>query len=58
MDLMAQSAWADFLQPFTLALGAAAADYPEEALVGAPSELRTLAEEILTGLSSGAEFRE
>jgi tetratricopeptide (TPR) repeat protein len=50
-ELMGAGPWADFLQPFALALGAAAADDPADALAGAPPELRTLAEEIL------AEFR-
>jgi len=48
--LMEASAWADFLQPFALALGAAVADEPGDALAGAPPELRTLAEEILAEL--------
>ena len=49
-DLMGAGTWADFLQPFALALGAAAADDPADALAGAPPELRTLAEEILAEL--------
>jgi tetratricopeptide (TPR) repeat protein len=52
--LMEASARADFLQPFALALGAAAAaegaDDGVDALAGAPPELRTLAEEILAEL--------
>jgi hypothetical protein len=47
---MEAGTWADFLQPFALALGAAAADDPADALAGAPPELRTLAEEILAEL--------
>ncbi len=53
-DLMGAGTWADFLQPFALALGAAAADEPADALAGAPPELRTLAEEILAELRPGA----
>jgi len=49
-DLMGAGTWADFLQPFSLALGAAEADDPADALAGAPPELRTLAEEILEDL--------
>ncbi|WP_295436600.1 AAA family ATPase [uncultured Thiodictyon sp.] len=49
-DLMTEGTWADFLQPFALALGAAAAADPEDALAGAPPELRTLAEEVLADL--------
>jgi tetratricopeptide (TPR) repeat protein len=58
--LMEASAWADFLQPFALALGAAALDVTGDALAGAPPELRTLAEEILAELrpaSSAGEQR-
>jgi tetratricopeptide (TPR) repeat protein len=58
--LMEASAWADFLQPFALALGAAALDVAGDALAGAPPELRTLAEEILAELrpaSSAGEQR-
>lgn len=51
-ELMEASAWADFMQPFALALGAAAADDAGDALAGAPPELRTLAEEILAELRS------
>jgi len=49
-ELMRVGTWADFLQPFALALGAAAADEPADALAGTPPELRTLAEEILAEL--------
>jgi len=59
-ELMEAGAWADFLQPFALALGAAAADDTGAALAGAPPELRTLAEEILAELRpapSAAERR-
>jgi len=48
--LMEASVWADFLQPFALALGAATLDVKGDALAGAPPELRTLAEEILAEL--------
>jgi hypothetical protein len=47
---MEAGAWADFLQPFALALGSATADDADDALAGAPPELRTLAEEILEEL--------
>jgi hypothetical protein len=47
---MDASPWADLLQPFALALGAAVADDPAEALAGAPAELRTIAEEVLASL--------
>jgi len=46
-DLMNASAWADLLQPFALALDAAAAADPAEALAGTPAELRAVAEEVL-----------
>ena len=49
-DLMTEGTWADFLQPFALALGAAATADPADALAGAPPELRTLAEEVLADL--------
>jgi Flp pilus assembly protein TadD/energy-coupling factor transporter ATP-binding protein EcfA2 len=49
-DLMNASPWADLLQPFALALGAAAAADPAEPLAGAPAELRTVAEEVLASL--------
>jgi hypothetical protein len=49
-DLMTESAWGDFLQPFALALGAASADDPEQSLAGAPPELRTMVEEVLAEL--------
>ncbi|AUB82879.1 hypothetical protein [Candidatus Thiodictyon syntrophicum] len=49
-DLMTEGAWVDFLQPFALALGAAVAADPADALAGAPPELRTLAEEVLADL--------
>ena len=49
-ELMGASAWADFLQPFALALGAAAVDVTGDALAGASPELRTLAEEVLAEL--------
>jgi Flp pilus assembly protein TadD len=49
-DLMGASPWADLLQPFALALGAAAATDPAEALAGVPAELRTVAEEVLASI--------
>jgi tetratricopeptide (TPR) repeat protein len=49
-ELMEAGAWADFLQPFALALGAAAADDTGDGLAGAPPEVRTLAVEILAEL--------
>jgi Flp pilus assembly protein TadD/predicted ArsR family transcriptional regulator len=49
-DLMIASPWADLLQPFALALEAAAADDPAEALAGIPAELRAVAEEVLASI--------
>lgn len=49
-DLMDASPWADLLQPFALALGAAAAADPAQALAGTPAELRAVAEEVLASL--------
>lgn len=48
-DLMEQSAWAEFLQPFSLAL-AAASQGDRQILAGAPAEVRSLAEEVLAEL--------
>lgn len=47
-DLMTENAWADFLQPFSLALNAARAG---EAPAGAAPEVLSLAQEILTELT-------
>jgi Tfp pilus assembly protein PilF/DNA-binding transcriptional ArsR family regulator len=44
-DLMSASPYADFLQPFSLALKAANGD--EEALLGVVAEIRVMAEEVL-----------
>jgi hypothetical protein len=57
-ELMEASTWADFLQPFALALGAAAVDDTGDALAGAPPEIRTLAEEILAELRSAPSAAE
>lgn len=50
MELMTASAWSDFLQPFTLAL-AVATQNDVQAIIGAPMEIRVLAEEVLEGLA-------
>lgn len=50
-NLMEQSAWAEFLQPFSLAL-AAASQGDTQILAGAPAEVRSLAEEVLAELQA------
>lgn len=57
MDLMTAGDWVDFLQPFALALRAAAADDPNEALSGIAPELRTLAEEVLLELKPPSNLK-
>lgn len=46
MELMNACAWADFLQPFSLALSVAGQGGDTSALAGAPAEVRGLAEEV------------